>query len=278
MRILTSRIERALILSAAGAMIIGCVMTQPATTHGRTGSAGKMGQLDKNIPELAVASGKLNTLVTAVKATDLLGALSGKGPFTVFAPTDNAFAKLPAGTLKTLLDEPGRVTLKRILLNHVVADRYEAGDLLEMKSVKTLAGTRLNIIKAGSNILVGQIADPDNRALVIGANLGASNGVVHLIDSVLIPADSHEDQANSTLKKYLRKTVQRGAMLFNKGNHEGCAYVYETALEGIYMSEGWGLSENQKENLQTRMIKTSHMPSVTKRAWGYRKIIDDLAK
>ncbi len=96
-----------------------------------------------SIPELAVSSGRLKTLVAAVQAADLLETLGGEGPFTVFAPTDSAFGKIDESTLTSLLEEPGQGTLRRILAHHVVAGRFDAASLLNKDEVETLAGTTL---------------------------------------------------------------------------------------------------------------------------------------
>ena len=137
-------------------------------------------QAGDTIPELASSPGRLDTLVSVVKAADLAGALSGDGPFTVFAPTDDAFARLDAKTVNALLDEPGRGTLKRILTHHVVPGRLEARDLVEMDSVVTLAGTTLELSPFNGRLLV-------DKSVVETADVNASNGVVHVIDTVLMP-------------------------------------------------------------------------------------------
>ena len=138
-----------------------------------------MSAAEKNIVEVAVGAG-FNTLVTAVKAAGLAGALSGPGPFTVFAPTDAAFAKLPPGTLDALLKDP--VKLAAVLKYHVLSGKVMAADVINSKGAKpaTLDGPALDIKVKGGKVYV-------NGALVTEADVPASNGVIHVIDTVLLP-------------------------------------------------------------------------------------------
>lgn len=133
----------------------------------------------KTIVDVAVADGRFKTLVAAVKAAKLDGALSGPGPFTVFAPTDDAFKKLPAGTVESLLKDP-EGKLKQILLYHVVSGKNMAADVAKMKSLKTLQGGNLTITASKEGVFV-------NKAKVIIPDIKPDNGVCHAIDSVLMP-------------------------------------------------------------------------------------------
>ncbi|WP_406693908.1 fasciclin domain-containing protein [Singulisphaera sp. Ch08] len=136
---------------------------------------------EKDIVDTAVAA-KFNTLVAAVKAADLVDTLKGDGPFTVFAPTDEAFAKLPKGTLESLLKPENKAKLKAILLYHVVSGNVPAATVLKMdgKQVKTVQGSPVAIEIQGSNVLVSD-------AKVIKTDVLTSNGVIHVIDTVLLP-------------------------------------------------------------------------------------------
>lgn len=132
-----------------------------------------------DIVDTAVA-GHFNTLIAAIKAAGLVDALKGRGPFTVFAPTDEAFAKLPPGTLETLLKPENKDQLRKILTYHVVAGRVMASDVVKLDSAKTLEGGSLSIHAADGEVTV-------NNARVIKTDIAASNGVIHVMDSVLIP-------------------------------------------------------------------------------------------
>lgn len=132
----------------------------------------------KNIVETAVESGNFKTLVKALTEAGLVKTLEGKGPFTVFAPTDEAFAKLPKETLAGLLKD--KEALKKVLLYHVVSGEIMAKGVVKLKDAKTVEGSNVNIqVKDGKVII--------NNSNVIKADIKASNGVIHVIDTVLLP-------------------------------------------------------------------------------------------
>jgi uncharacterized surface protein with fasciclin (FAS1) repeats len=132
-----------------------------------------------DIVDTAVAA-KFNTLVAAVKAAGLVDTLKGPGPFTVFAPTDAAFAKLPAGTLESLLQPENKDKLVKILTYHVVAGKVMAADVVKLHSAKTVEGGTVAIKAAGGAVHV-------NNAKVTKSDIETSNGVIHVIDTVLLP-------------------------------------------------------------------------------------------
>jgi transforming growth factor-beta-induced protein len=134
----------------------------------------------KDIVDTAVAAGSFKTLVAAVKAAGLVDTLKSKGPFTVFAPTDDAFAKLPAGTVDTLLKPENKEKLKALLLYHVVAGDVTAADAMKLTSAKTVNGQSLTLMVHGDTLMV-------NDATVVKADIQCSNGVIHVIDTVLMP-------------------------------------------------------------------------------------------
>jgi uncharacterized surface protein with fasciclin (FAS1) repeats len=136
----------------------------------------------KDIVDTAVAAGSFKTLAKALAAADLVQTLKGAGPFTVFAPTDEAFAKLPAGTLETLLKPENKAKLQRILTYHVVPGKVMAADVLKLKSAKTVSGEPIAIAAGNGGVMV-------DRAHVVKTDIAATNGVIHVIDTVLIPAD-----------------------------------------------------------------------------------------
>lgn len=140
----------------------------------------KENQPMKNIVQVAVENGNFKTLVAAVQAAGLAETLSGPGPFTVFAPTDAAFAKLPAGTVQALLADKEK--LASILTYHVVSGRVVAADITRMNGAMpaTVNGQKLDIKVRGGNVYV-------NGAQVTTADVSASNGVIHVIDGVLMP-------------------------------------------------------------------------------------------
>jgi len=134
----------------------------------------------KNIVETAAYAGNFKTLVTAVKAAGLDGILTGEGPFTVFAPNDDAFSKLPAGTVDDLLKPENKRKLSSILTYHVVSGKVMSKDVAgKMKKANSVEGAAVSIDATGKAVMV-------DKAIVIEADIGASNGVIHLIDRVIM--------------------------------------------------------------------------------------------
>jgi uncharacterized surface protein with fasciclin (FAS1) repeats len=137
-------------------------------------------QQGKDIVDTAVAAGSFTTLAKALTAADLVSTLKGPGPFTVFAPTDEAFAKLPKGTLETLLKPENKEKLRRVLTYHVVAGKVMAADVVKVSSAKTVSSDTLSVAVSGGAVTV-------DKARVVKTDIAASNGVIHVIDSVLLP-------------------------------------------------------------------------------------------
>jgi len=142
------------------------------------GSAESKKAETKNIVETAVAAGSFKTLAAALQAAGLVETLSGKGPFTVFAPTDEAFAKLPAGTVEALLKDKQKLTA--ILTYHVVAGNVPSSEVVKLTSAKTVNGQDVKIQVMDGKVMV-------NNAHVVKADVKASNGVIHVIDTVILP-------------------------------------------------------------------------------------------
>jgi uncharacterized surface protein with fasciclin (FAS1) repeats len=140
------------------------------------------GCVQKEIVDTAVVAGTFNTLATALQAAGLADTLKGKGPFTVFAPTDEAFSKLPAGTVESLLKPENKNRLKAILLYHVVSGDVTAAQVVKLSSAKIINGQDLKLTVNNGTVVV-------NDAAVVKADVLASNGVIHVIDTVLLPKD-----------------------------------------------------------------------------------------
>lgn len=134
----------------------------------------------KDIVDTAVAAGSFKTLAAALQAADLVGTLKGTGPFTVFAPTDEAFAKLPAGTVENLLKPENKAKLVAVLTYHVVPGAVTAAQVTKLPSAKTVNGGSLTIAAMGGKVTV-------DNATVSKADVMASNGVIHVIDTVVLP-------------------------------------------------------------------------------------------
>lgn len=143
-----------------------------------TAAAGSMGK--KDIVDTAVAAGDFKTLATALQAAGLVDTLKGTGPFTVFAPTDEAFAKLPPGTVENLLKPENHDKLVAVLTYHVVPGKVMARDVVKLHEAKTVNGEKVKIMAENGKVMV-------DNADVIKADIDCSNGVIHVIDSVILP-------------------------------------------------------------------------------------------
>jgi uncharacterized surface protein with fasciclin (FAS1) repeats len=154
-------------LALAAALAVAVAVPARADNHGAT----------KDIVDTAVAAGSFKTLATALQAAGLVATLKGPGPFTVFAPTDEAFAKIPKADLDALLKDKAKLT--KVLTYHVVAGKVMAADVTKLKEAKTVEGGMVKI-DTSSGVKI-------NGANVIKADVAASNGVIHVIDSVILP-------------------------------------------------------------------------------------------
>jgi len=155
----------------ASALVVALVATSAAGLRASEPQA-------KDIVDTAVAAGSFKTLAKALDAAGLIPTLKGAGPFTVFAPTDEAFAKLPAGTLEALLKDKAKLTA--VLTYHVVPGKVMAADVVKLKDAKTVQGQSIKIDTSMGGVKV-------NGANVIKTDIVASNGVIHVIDSVILP-------------------------------------------------------------------------------------------
>lgn len=144
------------------------------------GSARAEDQPEKDIVDTAVGAGQFKTLVTAVKAAELVETLKGKGPFTVFAPTDEAFAKIPKDKLEALLKD--KKALTAVLTYHVVAGKVMAADVVKLDSSKTVQGKSINIVTKDGKVTI-------NGANVLKTDIVCANGVIHVIDAVILPPE-----------------------------------------------------------------------------------------
>lgn len=163
-------------LFASVLLVAAVVIAGPVQADDHSDKAMK----NANIVKVARNAGQFETLLTAAKAAGLVGTLSGKGPLTVFAPTDDAFAALPDGTVDSLLQPENRDQLRAILTYHVVSGKVMAADVMGMDSAETVNGESIQISTTDGNVMI-------DGATVIKADVEASNGVIHVIDKVLMP-------------------------------------------------------------------------------------------
>lgn len=214
-----------------------------------------------NIPAVATKAGKFNTLLAAAKAAGLVDALSGDGPLTVFAPTDAAFAKLPKGTVETLLKSENKAKLAGILKYHVVSGRVYSEDVVKISSAKTLQGQKVTISTKGGVMV--------NNAKVVATDIDASNGVIHVIDSVLLPP-----MKAAAARRVLENAVAEGAELYNNGHHNACAKKYSAAMSQLMSETIDGVNNHHKAEMRTVITNASKEHHVGERAWILRRGIN----
>ncbi|MFK7959421.1 MAG: fasciclin domain-containing protein [Phycisphaerales bacterium] len=170
--------------SASKMMTVGEKAQACGSSCGAMTETVMVGAVADDIVDTAIAAGSFNTLVAAVQAAGLVDALKGDGPFTVFAPTDEAFAKLPAGTVESLLRPENRDQLTAILTYHVVSGKVDARTAMRVSGATTLNGQRIDIASSNGGVTI-------DGANVIKADIETSNGVIHVIDSVILPTNDN---------------------------------------------------------------------------------------
>jgi uncharacterized surface protein with fasciclin (FAS1) repeats len=181
--------KRIALLSAAAfaALALTATVAAPVSAQEKTVMVGGAAMFpSKNIVQNAVNSKDHTTLVAAVKAAGLVETLESKGPFTVFAPTNAAFGKLPAGTVDTLVKPENKATLTKILTYHVVPGKLAASDLKDGMKLKTAEGEELSVKHQGDKVWI--IDAKGGQSMVTISNVNQSNGVIHVVDTVLMPA------------------------------------------------------------------------------------------
>jgi len=212
------------------------------------------------IVDIAAGNDQFSTLVAAVKAAGLVDTLNGDGPFTVFAPTNDAFAALPSGTVDNLLKPENRDQLISILTYHVVPGRIEVSDLLAASSAETVNGQSVPV-----GLRVG-------NANVIATDIEASNGIIHVIDTVLLP----EAPTSAKAMRMIDGAIQRGAALYNDGQAAACAAVYEVAASALLMYDE-ELPREARMALRAAMQDSARMHDADDRAWAMRRGLDRAA-
>lgn len=217
----------------------------------------------KTLPEVAAGAKNFGTLLAAAKAAGLVDALSGKGPLTVFAPTDKAFAKLPKGTVASLLKPENKAQLVEILKYHVVAGRVYSEDVVKLSSAKTLAGKTVSIeVDKGVKV---------NSSNVIATDIDASNGVIHVIDAVLLPPKTQAEA-----RKMLEDAVVKGSRLYNSGHASECANVYMNAMNTLMNESISGVTSCTHNQMRTTLANAKSEHHAGRRAWILREGIDQM--
>ncbi len=225
-----------------------------------------------DIPTVAKKAGGFGVLLTAVKTAGLAETLMGDGPFTVFAPTDAAFEKLPKGTVESLLKPENRKKLQNILKYHVVSGRVYSDQVLAKGSLKTLLGQRIRAAIADGGARV-------NQSGLVTADIQAANGVIHVIDQVLLPeersaampADRAAKQRAAAMD-LIETAIEKGAPIYNHGNARACAAIYEVAAKALLAMDVLPRDARQPLSKAMRKIKYNYDPD--DRAWTLRYGLD----
>jgi transforming growth factor-beta-induced protein len=218
----------------------------------------------KDIVDTAVDAGSFKTLVAAVKAAGLADTLKGEGPFTVFAPTDEAFAKLPKGTVESLLKPENKQKLVSILTYHVVAGKVKAKKAAKLDSVKTVNGSEITIKPSGKTLMI-------NSSKVVKADIKTSNGIIHVIDAVLIPTSK---KVAGNTNHIIKQAIHKGVPMFNSGHHAQTAALYMKAGKEILGQCSSSVCDNAAKTIKTAMHKASMEHCPTSQAWIMRKAFD----
>lgn len=222
---------------------------------------------------LAVAkrSGNFTTLLAALDATGLTDALSEEGPFTILAPTDEAFAALPEGTIESLLKEENREKLRSILAYHALAGNLSAGDVLNAQSAQTLNG------KSVTFAIEDGLLKAD-EATLRQVDLECSNGRIHVLDSVLLPPTTEAEKEETKHEKQvsplslIEEAISQGVPVFNKGGHAECATIYRNCLSELSQNEE--LAAPLQDALKKLLAEGKEEENDTDRAWFYRQCLD----
>lgn len=213
-----------------------------------------------DIAGVAKSAGQFKTLLAAAEAAGITGALTGSEPLTVLAPTDEAFAALPKGTVESLLQPENKDKLKAILLYHVVSGTVSAGDALNAKAAKTLGGQKINFAIKNGKFLV-------NDSNILSADIKADNGLIHVIDQVLIP-ETPLMKASTRIEQ----AIHMGVPVFNHGNHSKCNEIYMSCVKSL--AKDPQLCNSTRASMNALIMQVSKMHCATDRAWALRRGMD----
>jgi len=227
---------------------------------------------EKDIVDTAVSAGNFKTLAAALSAADLVDTLKSDGPFTVFAPTDEAFAQLPDGTVEMLLKPENKDQLIDVLTYHVIAGKVPAKTAVTLSETTALNGKTIALNVRDGDLFL-------NNAKVVKTDLETSNGIIHVIDSVLLPPSmvspsETRSRMGKSAQKIVGMAIDKGVPLFNHGNHAACAAVYEMTAEMLLMMPEDEVGPAQRQMLKMALNQAAMNPNATDNAWTMRRALD----
>lgn len=221
-----------------------------------------------DLASVAEKAGSFKTLLAAVKAAGLMEVLTGDQALTVFAPTDEAFAKLPKGTVEALLKPENRDKLKSVLALHVVPGKVSAGDALNAGQSKALSGGSLEF---GISDGLFQV----NGSTIVKTDIKCDNGLIHVIDAVLLPSSASKDAGSGkTAAQMIEEAIERGVPVFNGGDHAGCATIYRKCMMGIAQSDQ--VDDRIGKVIGELVKRADQIEDDSERAWILRGGLDHL--
>lgn len=259
----TSRhISRATAAVALGALLVAAVA--PRALHAQHTSRSSSSALP-SIPQVAITAGQFTTLLAAVEAAGLTKTLLGKGPFTLFAPTDEAFSRIAKTDIADLLEPENREQLRTLLTYHVVSGRVTAAQARRAGTAETVAGPSVRITSSNGTLRI-------NDATVRIADIPASNGVVHVIDRVLMPSTAVSEEATAAVQ-LVDYAIERGAPLYNDGQAAASVAVYEVAVTGLLALDEDVLTRSTQRSLESALKARAR--NDRDRAVALRRVLDD---
>jgi uncharacterized surface protein with fasciclin (FAS1) repeats len=223
----------------------------------------------QDIVDTAVAAGSFKTLAAALQAAGLVDALKGDGPFTVFAPTDEAFANLPEGTVESLLKPENKDQLVDILTYHVVSGEVPAKVAVTLDKATALNEKVISVTKKNDGLFL-------NESKVVKTDIMCSNGVIHVIDAVLLPPAEGEASSapSSPARELVEMAIARGAPLYNHGNPEACAAIYEVTAHALMAMPDEVVTARDRQTLNRAVAAVSHSHCEATNAWTFRSAFD----
>jgi len=256
----------------AGAFILAAASIMPLTAQAQK----------KDIVDTAVAAKDFTILAKALQAAGLIDALKAEGPYTVFAPTDEAFKRLPKGTIAELLKPENKDQLINILTYHVVKGKVAGSTAVTLKEAKALNNQKIKLSFKDAALFV-------NQARVLKTDIQASNGVIHVIDNVILPPKSVKSKAKvkgskkdkgskggsaKVAMQIIEESIDMGVDLFNAGNERACASIYKIAAMSVLEINPATLDDADKVALQTALKTVANSKDNKENAWTLRKAID----
>ena len=217
-----------------------------------------------NIVETASGAGQFETLLAAATAAGLVPALSDDGPLTVFAPTDEAFGALPSGTIEALLQPQNRDYLTRVLTYHVVSGQIGSDALADKVSLKTLAGPQVTFTESEQGFTV-------EGARIVATDIKASNGLVHVIDRVIMPP---QQMSRAAAEQMIMSAIDKGVPMFNHGNSQATVKIYSMVAKTLIDTAE--LRTKERVMLQNALDKNASASSPQEQAWNLRYALDDV--